>query len=70
MCGCAGWSAPLLFTNPEDKFSRLEAQKVADQCCSVRSCEYQGLPTIIGLISLENNLARIFFISCFTGFFF
>ena len=26
LCGCAGWSAPLLFTTPEDMFSRNEAQ--------------------------------------------
>ena len=25
--GCAGWSAPLLFANPEDMFSRVEAHK-------------------------------------------
>ena len=24
--GCAGWSAPVLFANPEDSFSRAEAQ--------------------------------------------
>ena len=24
--GCTVWSAPLLFANPEDRFSRLEAQ--------------------------------------------
>ena len=24
--GCAGWSAPLLFAQPDDRFSRLEAQ--------------------------------------------
>ena len=24
--GCAGWSAPLLFANPEDRYSRVEAQ--------------------------------------------
>ena len=24
--GCAGWSAPVLFANPEDRFSRGEAQ--------------------------------------------
>ena len=24
--GCAGWSATLLFANPEDRFSRIEAQ--------------------------------------------
>ena len=24
--GCAGWSAPLLFADPEDRFSRVEAQ--------------------------------------------
>ena len=24
--GCAGWSAPVLFANPEDSFSRVEAQ--------------------------------------------
>ena len=23
--GCAGWSAPLLFANPEDRFSRVGA---------------------------------------------
>ena len=23
--GCAGWSAPVLFANPEDRFSRVEA---------------------------------------------
>ena len=23
--GCAGWSAPLLFVNPEDRFSRVAA---------------------------------------------
>ena len=23
--GCAGWSAPLLFAHPEDRFSRVEA---------------------------------------------
>ena len=23
---CAGWSAPLLFVNPEDRFSRVKAQ--------------------------------------------
>ena len=23
--GCAGWSAPLLFANPEDRLSRVEA---------------------------------------------
>ena len=24
LCRCVGWSAPLLFTNPEDRFSRVE----------------------------------------------
>ena len=24
--GCAGWSAPVLFANPEDRFSHAEAQ--------------------------------------------
>ena len=24
LCGCAGWSAPLLFTNTKDRFSRVE----------------------------------------------
>ena len=26
--GCAGWSAPVLFANPKDRFSRFEAQIV------------------------------------------
>ena len=26
VCGCAGWSAPLLFANTKDRFSRVEAQ--------------------------------------------
>ena len=26
--GCAGWSAPLLFANPEDRFSRVKAHIV------------------------------------------
>ena len=25
LSGCAGWSAPLLFANPEDRFSHVEA---------------------------------------------
>ena len=25
LLGCAGWSAPLLFANPKDRFSRVEA---------------------------------------------
>ena len=29
LCACAGWSAPLLFTNPEGRFSRVEAQIVS-----------------------------------------
>ena len=28
--GCAGWSAPVLFANPEDRFSRVEAQFVSN----------------------------------------
>ena len=28
LCGRAGWSAPLLFANPEDRFSRVEAHKI------------------------------------------
>ena len=27
--GCAGWSAPLLFANTEDKFSRADAQIIS-----------------------------------------
>ena len=27
--GCAGWSAPVLFTNPEDRVSRVEAHIIA-----------------------------------------
>ena len=30
--GCAGWTAPVLFANPEDRFSRVEAQLL--------SCDY------------------------------
>ena len=26
--GCAGWSVPLLFANPEDRFSRAEAHVI------------------------------------------
>ena len=33
--GCAGWSAPVLLTNPEDRFSRDEAQIYL--CCNVSS---------------------------------
>ena len=25
LCGCAGWSGPLLFANPKDRRSRIEA---------------------------------------------
>ena len=28
LCRCAGWSAFLLFANPEDRFSRVEAHTV------------------------------------------
>ena len=28
--GCAGWSAPVLFANPEDRFSRVEAHIIFD----------------------------------------
>ena len=28
MRGCAGWSAPLLFKNPEDRFSHDEAHMI------------------------------------------
>ena len=28
LSGCAGWSAPLLFPNPEDRFSHVEAHIV------------------------------------------
>ena len=27
---CAGWSAPLLFSTPEDRFSRVEAHSIID----------------------------------------
>ena len=27
---CAGWSAPLLFTNPEDRFSCIKAQVIVN----------------------------------------
>ena len=30
LCRCAGWSAPLLFANTEDRFSHVEAQIA---CC-------------------------------------
>ena len=32
--GCAGWSAPLFFRNPKDRFSRIEANmvKAKDLC--------------------------------------
>ena len=33
--GCAGWSAPVLFANPEDRFSRGEAH-VLDYSISLR----------------------------------
>ena len=29
---CAGWSVPLLFANPEDRFSRTKAQIALDTC--------------------------------------
>ena len=29
LCGCPGWSAPLLFTNTEDRFSRVEAHMIS-----------------------------------------
>ena len=28
--GCAGWSAPLLFANPEDRFSPVEALVISN----------------------------------------
>ena len=28
LCGCTGWSAPLLFANPEDRFSHVEVHLV------------------------------------------
>ena len=31
LCGCAGWSGPYLFANPEDRFSRVEAQIILKQ---------------------------------------
>ena len=32
--GCAGWSAPVLFANPEDRFSRVAAHMMlANVCC-------------------------------------
>ena len=33
--GCAGWSAPVLFTTPQDRFSRIEAHLL---CCSLEIC--------------------------------
>ena len=33
--GCAGWSAPLLFANPEDKFSRIEAKVEYDNLANL-----------------------------------
>ena len=30
MDGCAGWSAPLLFTNPKDRFCRVDAHIVSN----------------------------------------
>ena len=30
LCRCAGWSVPLLFTNPEDRFSHIEAHMNKD----------------------------------------
>ena len=36
--GCAGWSAPLLFANPEDTLSRVEAHFII--------CHFNALATV------------------------
>ena len=37
---CAGWSAPLLLANPEDKFSRVEAHMFRLRDKKLRRCNF------------------------------
>ena len=44
LCGCAGWSAPLMFANPEDRFSHVEYQIMV---CCVKSIDQMKTHSII-----------------------
>ena len=44
LCKCAGWSAPVLFETPEDRFSRVEAHIVP---ASSHSRSLQGFNKVL-----------------------
>ena len=52
--GCAGWSVPVLFANPEDRFSRVEAQIIQAQC---HPCSYFFL-SFFSLVCLKLAYAK------------
>ena len=50
LCRCADWSAPLLLANPEDKFSRIDAQLNMD----IHGCKFKITQIMkIGNLSLK-----------------
>ena len=51
--GCTGWSAPLLFVNPKDRFSRVEA--LLALCCLIHTCDSSFPALFCQSICILNN---------------
>ena len=56
--GCAGWSVPLLVANPEDRFSRVEAQ-IKNTAENVTCCNILPLQQI-NWVAVQENLSSEF----------
>ena len=62
--GCAGWSAPLLFTNPKDRFSRDEAQ-LSSVYLMRKLCNPLKIITLLSHDKLDKNAQIRLFLSGF-----